>query len=126
MIARFLLMQLKTIKTVTGSALGAERPNAHPPGSADKIVNNRRSPTGAMGGPQKGQQMTQDTIRRIIKAEKKRQRRTWPSIAKESGLSRATIENYCCGCRNTSMNVIEALLDTLNLELFVRRKRDTS
>ena len=67
--------------------------------------------------------MTQDEIRRIMKAEKKRQRLTWRKVTDRSGVSYSTIQNFAIGIRDTSLDVAIRLLDALGLELCVRRKK---
>lgn len=77
-----------------------------------------------MDGAQKGATMDNDSIRRIVRAEKKRQHKTWRQISDLSGIGRSTVENYCTGGRNTSIVVIVGILKALGLELCVRRKKD--
>lgn len=67
--------------------------------------------------------MTQDEIRRIVKAEKKRQRLTWRKVTDRSGVPYSTIQNFAIGIRDTSLDVAIRLLDGLGLELCVRRKK---
>jgi len=67
--------------------------------------------------------MTQDEIRRIVKAEKRRQRLTWQKVTDRSGVAYSTIQNFAIGFRDTSLDVAIRLLDALGLELCVRRKR---
>lgn len=67
--------------------------------------------------------MNQDEIRRIVKAEKKRQRLTWQKVTDRSGIAYSTIQNFAIGIRDTSLGVVIRLLDALGLELCVRRKK---
>lgn len=67
--------------------------------------------------------MTQDEIRRIVKAEKKRQRLTLQKVTDRSGVAYSTVQNFAIGIRDTSLGVAIRLLDALGLELCVRRKK---
>jgi len=67
--------------------------------------------------------MTNEDLRRIVRAEKKKQGKTWRQIHEESGVALTTIDNFCVSTRNTSISVITAVLDVLGLELYVRRKK---
>lgn len=68
--------------------------------------------------------MNQEELRKILRAEKQRQNRTWGWITRHSGVAYSTICNFAIGERDTSLNVIIRLLDVLGLELCVRRKKD--
>lgn len=96
---------------------------ALPPGRNDKPRENGAAPTVNAGrGAERGT-MTNDDLRRVVRAEKKRQGKTWRQIHEESGIAATTIGNFCLGTRNTSITVITAILDALGLELYVRRKK---
>ena len=68
--------------------------------------------------------MNQDGMRKVLKAEKTRLGLTWKKISRDSGVSYTALCNFVYGCRNTSMDVIIRLFDTMGLELCVRRKKD--
>ena len=68
--------------------------------------------------------MNQEGLRRILRAEKEKNGMTWKHVSRKSGVSYTALCNFVYGCRNTSMDVIIRLMDAMNLELCVRRKKD--
>lgn len=68
--------------------------------------------------------MDQEGLRRLLRAEKAKQNKTWRGISRKSGVAYSTIGNFLMGERDTSLNVAIRLLEALGLELCVRRKKN--